>query len=329
LVGEVEIREMGIRRISLPTPFAVGAVNVFLIEDSPLTLMDCGTAAAPSFEALEAGLGELGRKVEDIELLVLSHQHVDHMGGAYEVVRRSGAEVVALDLLATILEGFEDSVVADEQMIVETLRVNGAPLNLLPKSMANAGDRRKYGRSVHVDRALPVGSEVVLRDRRLEVLHRPGHTATDTVFLDRERQMMFAADHLIAHVSSNALIGLGPDEGGQKYRPLVAYRRSMLETRELDVELTLTGHGEAVLDHRALIDKRIEQQDRRAQQFLDLLGDGSRSAADIALERWGEVAEQQIFLTVSEVLGHMDLLVDAGRARREIDGDGNVRFAAA
>jgi glyoxylase-like metal-dependent hydrolase (beta-lactamase superfamily II) len=328
LVAEKEIGEQGIHRISLPTPFAVGPVNVFLIEDEPLTLMDCGTAASLSLEALEAGLRDLGRKVEDIELLVLSHQHVDHMGGAYEVVQRSGAQVVCLDALGVILEDFEASVVADEEMIVEVLRENGAPLELLPKSMANAGDRRKYGRSVAVDRALPVGDEIVLRDRRLEVLHRPGHTATDTVFLDRERRSMFAADHLIAHVSSNALIGLGPDEDGGPYRPLVAYRRSMLETRELDVDLTLTGHGEAVLDHRALIDKRLEGQDRRAAQFLELLQDGPRSAADIAFERWGEVAEQQIFLTVSEVLGHMDLLVDDGRARRERDAEGSVRFLA-
>jgi hypothetical protein len=34
--------EAGIHRLSIPTPFAVGRVNAYLIEDEPLTLVDAG-----------------------------------------------------------------------------------------------------------------------------------------------------------------------------------------------------------------------------------------------------------------------------------------------
>lgn len=47
--------EIGIHPITLPTGFAVGPVNSYLIEDDPLTLVDAGPNSATTFEALEAG----------------------------------------------------------------------------------------------------------------------------------------------------------------------------------------------------------------------------------------------------------------------------------
>jgi hypothetical protein len=42
---------------------------------------------------------------------------------------------------------------------------------------------------------------------------------------------------------------------------------------------------------------------------------------------WGNIAVTQAFLTLSEVIGHIDLLDDEGRVR-EIDEDGVIRFEA-
>ena len=56
----------GIHRLAIPTPFAVGRVNVFLIEDEPLTLVDAGPNSATSFDELQRGVGGLGHSLEDI-----------------------------------------------------------------------------------------------------------------------------------------------------------------------------------------------------------------------------------------------------------------------
>jgi glyoxylase-like metal-dependent hydrolase (beta-lactamase superfamily II) len=66
--------------LSLPTPWAVGPVNVYLLEDDPLTLIDTGQADAAAVEALERGLATRGRRIEDLGRVVLTHQHVDHWG---------------------------------------------------------------------------------------------------------------------------------------------------------------------------------------------------------------------------------------------------------
>ena len=62
------------------------------------------------------------------------------------------------------------------------------------------------------------GGELELRDRTLRVLHRPGHSPSDTVFLDESRSILLAADHLIAHISSNPLLAR-PLDASRRLRP--------------------------------------------------------------------------------------------------------------
>ena len=65
---------------------------------------------------------------------------------------------------------------------------------------------RGWGAAAHVTRPLADGSELVLRDRTLRVLHRPGHSLSDTIFHDERRAIVLGADHLIKHISSNPLM---------------------------------------------------------------------------------------------------------------------------
>jgi hypothetical protein len=86
-------------------------------------------------------------------------------------------------------------------------------------------------------------------------------------------------------------------------------------TREMDLELVLPGHGDPVLDHRSLIDSRFEMHARRADKIHRLVSERPRTAYKVAQALWGNIAVTQAFLTLSEVLGHMDLLLGDGRVR--------------
>jgi glyoxylase-like metal-dependent hydrolase (beta-lactamase superfamily II) len=108
---------------------------------------------------------------------------------------------------------------------------------------------------------------------------------------------------------------------------LLDYVSSMRATRELPAELVLPGHGEPITDHVALIDERLRMHERRARKMLRMLARGPLSAYEIAVKMWGNIAVTQAYLTLSEVLGHMDLLVRAGQAR-ELERAGGVRYAA-
>ena len=97
----------------------------------------------------------------------------------------------------------------------------------------------------------------------------------------------------------------------------------MRKTREMPAEIVLPGHGEPIIDHVALIDDRIAKHERRKEKIYKLIAEQPRSGYELAQAIWGNVAVTQAFLTLSEVIGHADLLVNEGRVREADDGDGD------
>jgi glyoxylase-like metal-dependent hydrolase (beta-lactamase superfamily II) len=322
-----------IHAITVPTPFAIGSVNAFLLEGSPLTLIDSGPNYATALVAIEGALAEIGRRVEDLELLLVTHQHGDHLGLAQALVGRSGAEVACLDLLVPFVADYRRSVQSDDELGMTLMRRHGVPERTIATLRVVSSLTSHLGSSFAVQRPLPEGATFRAGSRRLKVLRRPGHSATDTVYLDSGAGLAFAGDHLLAAVSSNPLIGnppRGPVSGLAADRPraLPTYLRSLGQTRELSLELVLTGHGDPVRDHRALIDSRQRHHEQRAERILGFVQSRPRSAHAIAEEIWGQVAHTQAYLTLCEVIGHLDLLIAAGAVIEE-EGEQTTMFSSA
>jgi glyoxylase-like metal-dependent hydrolase (beta-lactamase superfamily II) len=103
---------------------------------------------------------------------------------------------------------------------------------------------------------------------------------------------------------------------------------SLRKTREMELDLVLPGHGEPITDHRALIDERFALHERRAAKIERLIRERPRTAYHLAQALWGNIAVTQAYLTLSEVLGHVDLLLNSGQVR-EAEADGVTRFEAA
>ena len=325
--AERRTEEVGIRTLRLPTPFAIGRVNCYLIEDEPLTLIDTGANSGKGLDELEHQLAEHRHSIENLELLILTHQHIDHIGLAEIIASRSGAEVAAIDVAVEFLHNYGEDSERDDQFAASLMLGQGVPQDVVTALQSVSRSFRAWGSRPKVTRPLRDGEMLELGDRTLEVQHRPGHSPSDTLFWDAERRILFAADHLIGHVTSNALITRPLDGSSERPQALVTYIESMRRTRELPAEIVLSGHGEVITDHVALIDERFERFRQRAERIHELLADRPRSGYELAQELWGNIAVTQAFLTTSEVLGHLDLLINAGRAREVVE-DGATRFEA-
>ncbi len=326
--------EHGIHCLAVPTPFAVGRVNCYLIEDDPLTLVDAGPNSATSLTALHDALGEHGRRVEDLRRIVVTHQHIDHIGLVEILARRSGAEVCALDRLAPWLADYKRQMEANDSFAGEIMLRNGIPQDVVYALRAVSAGFRAWGASAHVTHPLRDGELLAFEGRSWRVLHRPGHSPSDTVFHDEVSGELLGGDHLIKHISSNPLISLPLDAGDpgeqavrERPRALMTYLDSLRLTREMEVEVVLAGHGEPIEDHRSLIDERFRMHERRADKLYGLIAGRPRNAYELAQEMWGNVAVTQAYLTLSEVLGHVDVLIDEGRVVG-CERDGVVYFEA-
>jgi glyoxylase-like metal-dependent hydrolase (beta-lactamase superfamily II) len=338
--------DAGIHRLRIPTPFAVGRVNCYLIEDEPLTLVDTGPNSGKALDELQGQLAARGHSIDDLELVVLTHQHIDHLGLVEIIAQHSGAEVAAIDVAARRLANFAEDAELEDQFSAELMLRNGIPENVVIALQGVSRAFRAWGSHANVTRPLRDGEVIELGNRRLEVMHRPGHSPSDTVFWDSDRRILIAADHLLPTISSNPLISrpleaeaepkpspgvvepAGDDGSTERTQALVAYIDSLRKTRELPAEIVLPGHGDPVTDHVALIDERLEKTERRKQKILDLVRERPKTGHELAQELWGNVAVTQAFLTLSEVIGHLDLLENEGLVREAQDG-ATVRYQAA
>jgi glyoxylase-like metal-dependent hydrolase (beta-lactamase superfamily II) len=315
-----------IHRLPIPTPFRVGRVNCYLIDDDPLTLVDVGPNSGAALVALEDALREHGRRLEDLERVVITHQHSDHVGLVGVVAARSNAEVCALDAFAPVVEDFNAYADRNDELAQALMRRHGIPPDMVTVLAAVSHAYRGWGGSAPVAPRLADGGELAFAGRTFTVHHRPGHSPSDTILFDPHSGDLLAGDHLIKNISSNPLIAEPLDgPAGERPRALLTYMASLRQTRAMPVQTVHPGHGDVFRGHAALIDERFTMHERRARKILGLIAERPRTAHEIAQAIWGNVAVTQAYLTLSEVLGHVDLLAERGQVSED-EADGVVRW---
>ena len=131
----------------IPTPFAVGRVNCYLIDDEPLTLVDTGPNSGKALDELQHQLAEHGHSIDDIELVIITHQHIDHVGLVEIIVEHSGADVAALGVAARRLANFAEDAELDDRFSAELMLRNGIPKDVVIALQTVSGSFRGLGRA--------------------------------------------------------------------------------------------------------------------------------------------------------------------------------------
>lgn len=310
-----------IYRVEMPTSYPVGPVNAYLLDGPAPALIDCGPATAEAERALRAGLTAIGLQPRDIARIVLTHHHPDHAGGLVWLARETGAPIGGHRFNDAWLSA--DPTVAEERLafFAELYRYCGV-----------AGDvtgefRRRFAEygatSRGIEEPLDEGDTVEIAGAAWHVLSTPGHAGTHIGLL-RPDGAFIGGDTLLERISSNALAE--PPYPGQRGRQssLPAYRRTLQRLADLPLGRILPGHGAPFAGSPALIARRLKAQEDRAERLLAQLRAGRDTVLALCEALFPGLQADQLFLGLSEVLGHLDLLEEQGRARHE--GDAPARY---
>ncbi len=301
--------------ISVPTPFPVGPVNLYLAEGEPLTLIDTGPRFGPARQALEEGLRALGFCPGDLGRILLTHVHSDHSGLAAELVRESDAELLAHPIDFPQLADYAGERERRLAFYEELMREADVP----PEMIAQISQaRRGYGRfsePVRPDGPLEEGMTVRLGGEDWRVLHTPGHAGGLICLYQRGRRLLLSSDHLLRDVSSNPIVEPPSREGEARPRRLLDYLTQLQRVAGLPVEVAFPGHGPPITDVPGLVDSRLAFHQERARQILDILKGGKRSVYELSLTLFPALDPTNRFLAVSEIIGHLDWLEEQGRVR--------------
>ncbi len=178
----------------LPTPFEGGGlVNLYLVRGDKTALVDSGvlgtptTYLAPALESLGLGLG-------DVDLVINTHGHMDHLGGNAEL-KDAGSQIAIHEIDAPRASSNRRHV----ELAAEGLKALGLE-RLVPDREAFL--LRLLGREVGVDRVLDDGDLVDLGgDVRLRVVHTPGHTPGSASYWWEAASLLLTGDAVQARGS--------------------------------------------------------------------------------------------------------------------------------
>jgi glyoxylase-like metal-dependent hydrolase (beta-lactamase superfamily II) len=311
----------GLHIIPLPTPFAVGDVNAYLAEGNPLTLIDCGVGTEKAYQALTVGLAKRDYRMADIRRLVITHHHTDHLGLAQRVVEESGAEVWCHPITRPWLERPLEVRRAFRIFSGQLFREAGVPQSVVETMHRVEAYLKSLTGTVHVTRTLSEGDWLELSGCRWQVYHTPGHSADLICMYQPDTRVLLSSDHLLKHISSNPLIEAPARPGESRPAPLLDYLREMARIAELDILIAYPGHGEAITEIPALVEARLRFHQQRADKLLAMFEGQPRTLYELSQMMFPTVQDTEKFLTLSEVLGHVDMLALDGRLRHEERGE--------
>ncbi|WJE14306.1 MBL fold metallo-hydrolase [Halobacillus sp. ACCC02827] len=310
-----------ISQITLPTPYAVGDVHIYLLKGDRLSLVDAGVKTEEAWTVLKERLKELGYAPEDIEQVILTHHHPDHMGLIERFPKLDS--IIAHPKLKPWLEREEEYLQRYERFFKAMYIESGVPERFLPM-LKGLRKSLKWSARGTLTGTLQEGDTLPGHDN-WKALETPGHAQSHLSFLREADGAFIGGDLLLSHISSNPLLEPGFCDGDPRPRPLLQYRESLERLLDLPITSIYPGHGKIFDGHVPLIKERLEKQEKRARKVKEMVREVPLTAYEVCERLFPKQVESQLGLTMSESIGQLDYLEHHGDVKTQVT-EGRKRY---
>ncbi len=312
-----------IYKIQLPFPGTKpGPINVYLVLGEKITLIDTGLNK--TYSHLQKAIRETGINFLDIDQVIITHGHIDHYGAAKRVVKESGgrARVAAHPEDIVLIETGKDS---PDRIGQRFLKLMGVPLVFRGIMRLIRSSFRLFVDNCNVDVVLNDGDEVLVGDYCGSIISAPGHSKGAICLYLENENILFVGDNILHHITPNALVMLEQESEIPVRLSQVEYYNSLSRIEVLDQPAVYTGHGKDIQDIKKTISMYKEQFKERQNKIINALDEDLGNVYKIARYVFPEIrgldTMVHIYLAVSEVFTHLQVLEKEGRVTTVIRDD--------
>lgn len=210
----------------LVSPWGRFGLYSFFIDAPEPAIVDTGIASSPA-EGMAPALEALGRRIEDVRWILLTHGHIDHIGGARALWELTGrrARVVIHEADAHLLRSRRAHV--DEYLSVRGQYLHdpeGAAKQTATAEAVISGEMEPT-MLVRGGERLSLGGDVTVSVHSI-----PGHTAGSVAYVVEGQNSVFVGDAVQVHGAANGFPGY---EDPDAYRSSLQYLRDEIRPNHL------------------------------------------------------------------------------------------------
>jgi glyoxylase-like metal-dependent hydrolase (beta-lactamase superfamily II) len=305
--------------IAVPVPGLSNliTVNLYALGKGPITLIDTCLKAPGTIEYLGRALREAGLDIRDVERIIITHGHMDHFGLA-SAIRRAVSHPVECfihvqDKWQISSENFGKEMWSEEANAL--MAMAGMPPEEKEKVRKRFAAFRELGDPLDEVSVFEEGREFEGEGYHLEVIHTPGHTPGSCCLYESRQRILFSGDTIIKHITPNPLVAIKRNRlRDTGYKSLKAYSRSLDKLAERDIKYVFTGHGEYIRDLPSLISMYQRHHRERMELIWKALHKRARTLYDVMGDVFVHVPDGDMFLAISEILVHLEILLEEERA---------------
>ena len=319
----------GIWKITLPIPFPLRTVNLYILTGADgWAMVDTGMGMPAARIAFKEGLQHAGLSINNLQTIVLSHDHPDHIGLSGELQEHSGATVYMHPIDASSMDIFWRNARPEWFATAsDFFKQHGMPNEQSWFSQARAGQMKDV-LSVPPREAITLvedGQTLALLGEQYRVIWTPGHSDGHICLFRKRDGVFLAADHILPRITPN--VGLFSQY--DRPNPLGDYLDSLRKVEHLPATIVLPGHGEPFTNLAGRVNEIIEHHKQREAEILHLLESHPQHAYQLSEQLFGHrlMDTESRRMAVAETLSHLEYLRFNEQVEQQKTSDGVILYA--
>ncbi|MEK4426714.1 MBL fold metallo-hydrolase [Solibacillus sp. FSL K6-1523] len=297
----------------------LSSINCYLYKHgSKLTLIDAGLDIPEYRNFFEAQLAAYGFQIGDIDQILLTHHHEDHIGLVNYIIQQHQIPVYAYTLALPRLYFTEEYQIQKKTFFERLYKQYGCEevaqqrLLKMQQTMKNSNQLKIKGTITALDH------HDMLDD--LQVIAVPGHSPDSIMFYDQQAKWLFVGDLVMYKGTTNALID--HDDEGQLLPTVMQYKNSLELCLKYDVRTVFAGHQQVFSDLPEIIQKNLARIEYKLNRLTKKVTEGNETILQLASAIYGERINKEMTLILSEIIGYTMYAERMGEVKRVVEKTG-------